>query len=231
MGSQGKRRTRSELPSPGKIHIVGPSRLQNELIAGCLNRETGAECLVWPDVSSFVSGDHTQEPKGSSLLLVDCQGREPREVFSAVQSISHFSLSRPPLVLFNVKPDQSGEERCVRQGVQGLVYMEDPVQRFLEGVRAVAGGDVWISRKLLLRCVLKGAKDFADLKELNSDPPVLTPGQKRILALLAIGAGNEEIADRLCLSIHTVKTHLYHIYRKIGAKNRWQAIRWATKNL
>jgi LuxR family transcriptional regulator of csgAB operon len=60
---------------------------------------------------------------------------------------------------------------------------------------------------------------------------VLTPREMEILGVLASGAKNEEIADKLFISPHTVKTHLYAIYRKINVSNRLQAVLWASKNL
>jgi len=49
--------------------------------------------------------------------------------------------------------------------------------------------------------------------------------------LIADGESNEEIADRLFISSHTVKSHLYRIYKKIEVPNRLQAALWAVKNL
>lgn len=51
------------------------------------------------------------------------------------------------------------------------------------------------------------------------------------LRLLAIGASNQEIADTLCISRRTVKSHVYNIYKKMNVPNRLQAILWARKNL
>jgi DNA-binding CsgD family transcriptional regulator len=59
----------------------------------------------------------------------------------------------------------------------------------------------------------------------------LTPRQVEIVALVAVGATNDEIADRLRISPHTVKTHLYQVFKKINVPNRMQAALWAAKNL
>jgi DNA-binding CsgD family transcriptional regulator len=49
--------------------------------------------------------------------------------------------------------------------------------------------------------------------------------------MVVSGATNEEIAARICISPHTVKTHIYNIFKKIKVPNRLQAALWAAKNL
>jgi ATP/maltotriose-dependent transcriptional regulator MalT len=53
---------------------------------------------------------------------------------------------------------------------------------------------------------------------------LLSERERQVLHLIAIGATNREIAERLFLSPHTVKDHTSALYRKIGARNRAQAI-------
>ncbi len=60
---------------------------------------------------------------------------------------------------------------------------------------------------------------------------VLTPREIEILTMVAQGAPNQKISEDLCVSPHTVKTHLYNIYKKIEVPNRLQAALWAVKNL
>ena len=52
-----------------------------------------------------------------------------------------------------------------------------------------------------------------------------------ILGLISTGATNADIADKLIISQHTVKTHIYNIFQKIGVPNRLQAALWAGKHL
>ena len=59
----------------------------------------------------------------------------------------------------------------------------------------------------------------------------LTKREVEILSTIAEGATNEEVADRFFISPHTVKSHLYNIYKKIGLSNRLQAALWARRNL
>lgn len=57
----------------------------------------------------------------------------------------------------------------------------------------------------------------------------LTPREQDVLALLAEGAGNREIAERLGVSEHTVKFHLSAIFGKLGAATRTEAVRRALR--
>ena len=51
----------------------------------------------------------------------------------------------------------------------------------------------------------------------------LSGREKEVLRLAATGLSNDEIAEKMCLSPHTIKTLLYHSYKKIGVANRLQA--------
>jgi DNA-binding NarL/FixJ family response regulator len=58
----------------------------------------------------------------------------------------------------------------------------------------------------------------------------LTNRELEILVLISRGLSNQEIGEELYISTKTVKTHLYHIYKKIDVANRVQAALWAKKN-
>lgn len=63
-------------------------------------------------------------------------------------------------------------------------------------------------------------------KTLNKDVniEILTPKEKEVLALVAKGASNQEIADKLCVRDVTVKTHLNSVFKKLKVTNRTQAV-------
>ncbi len=114
------------------------------------------------------------------------------------------------------------------EGIQGVFYEQDSLDIFLKGVQAVYNGELWISRKIMTNCILEGKdKD----KALTISSTNLTQREIEVLARIAVGATNDEIADKLCISPHTVKTHLYNIFKKINVPNRLQAALWAAKNL
>ncbi|HBH81316.1 MAG TPA: DNA-binding response regulator, partial [Nitrospira sp.] len=52
----------------------------------------------------------------------------------------------------------------------------------------------------------------------------LSDRERQILACAAVGESNKEIADHLCVSVDTVKTHLHHIYQKLSVDGRVEAV-------
>ncbi|MFI8998811.1 response regulator transcription factor [Streptomyces sp. NPDC053542] len=99
----------------------------------------------------------------------------------------------------------------------GLIGKDAPSDRLVEGIRKVVGGQRYIDPGLAM-LVLDAA----------ADP--LTPREREVLRLAADGAPGQEIADRLSLSVGTVRNHLCTITRKIGARNRIDAIRIARES-
>ena len=65
----------------------------------------------------------------------------------------------------------------------------------------------------------------------NKNNADLTLREIGVLTMVAAGSKNAVIADKLCISPHTVKTHIYNIFKKIDVPNRLQASLWAAKNL
>jgi DNA-binding NarL/FixJ family response regulator len=215
-----------EKPSEKIVYIIGPRRLQNQIVARCLEREIGLRCVVGADISQ-VPSDGVDGAQPSAVLL-DCQGTDPQELLTQLKSYSGNKASGYPLVLFNARAELGVEERCVLEGIEGFFYEQDSIDRFFKGVVAVLNGEMWLSRRLMTKCIREGRAQGNIAKTKSS---ALSPRQMEILALVAVGCSNDEIADKLCISTHTVKVHLYNIYKKIDVPNRLQAALWAAKNL
>jgi DNA-binding NarL/FixJ family response regulator len=80
---------------------------------------------------------------------------------------------------------------------------------------------------MAVRMVGKGMTVFAPRSEHPSAP--LSGREREVLGLVASGATNKEIAERLYLSPHTVKEHTSTLYRKLGVRNRAEAVRRAER--
>jgi NarL family two-component system response regulator LiaR len=77
----------------------------------------------------------------------------------------------------------------------------------VKALEALARGEVWAERRLVAEV-------------LEKPTPVLTPREKEVATLAALGLTNEEIAQELGISVKTVKAHLSLIFQKLGVKRR-----------
>lgn len=198
------------------VHIVGPNGLQNELLVSFLGMKAGLECKCSPALGFIVD----KEPVRRHLVLLDCLGTDLANFWTGLGVGLNFNLAECLTVLFNVDPDVGIEREAVDQGVRGIFYDNEPLERFAKGVLAVLNGEMWYPRKTLSKCVLepKTRTEFS-----GKAATVLTSREKEILIKIASGASNKEIADELCISRYTVKAHAYNIYKKMKVSNRLQA--------
>lgn len=210
------------------IYIIGPRRLQNETLALCLEQETSARCHVGEDLADIPASGGQRGSNQDGLVLLDCQGKDPKEFLRQQRPSWRNRVSRYLVAFFNVSDDMDLEEDCLVEGVRGLFYERDPFERFVQGVRAVLAGQLWLSREIMTRWLLEGS-GVGRLRKSKS--AVLTRREAEILALVAVGDTNSEIADKLSISSNTVRTHLYNIFKKINVSNRLQATLWAAKNM
>lgn len=208
-------------------YIVGPKKIQNELIASYLERKTGNECLAVSDISQ-VRTEHPKNQNPQKLLFWDCQGKSLNGLLAELAHYINGNRSENRVVLFNVPTDLEFEKKFVLKGVCGFFYEHDSLDNFMKGVQAVLDGKLWLSREMMTKCIFEGTDNDKSSKKICEE---LTERQVEILAMIAVGATNDEIADKLCISPHTVKTHLYKIFKKINVPNRVQAALWAAKNL
>jgi LuxR family transcriptional regulator of csgAB operon len=82
-------------------------------------------------------------------------------------------------------------------------------------------GELFFPRKILEAHILA---DGPSVDLPNGQRTDLTRREREVLQMLATGMPNRDIAVRLCISPHTVKTHIYKLYKKINVTNRYQAV-------
>ena len=210
-----------------KFFIVGSRRLENEMIASCLKNNTGRECFLFEDIKRMPVS--AQKDCGEKrFVFYCCHGKDVNQVLAEIKDYTKNKDPGNRIVLFNVSKGVEFEKVILSNKVQGFFYEHDTLDIFLKGVKSVLDGKLWFSRDIMTRFILEGIDKDKSLKKSSDN---LSERQIEILAMVSVGATNEEIADKLCISPHTVKTHLYNIFIKINVPNRVQASLWAAKNL
>ncbi|MBW2608785.1 MAG: hypothetical protein JRC68_00370 [Deltaproteobacteria bacterium] len=195
------------------------------MIALILEKETGADCSCKEDIRDIPSPDNEDADK-ERLILLDCLGKDLKGILASLEPDDTEILPRSFVALLNVIPYQGIEENTAGHGVRGVFYEGDRLKQFLKGVIYIFKGELWLSREIMTKFVLNN-KEILSPKVKD----ILTHREVEILSLIAVGAKNEEIAEKLFVSTNTVKTHIYNIFKKINVTNRLQAALWAAKNL
>lgn len=221
------------LPNRSSFHlilIISPSRFQTDLLTLHLKKKSHIKCIGSSNIEdALVKRDQDVEVK--KLILWDCVGKSRENILTDLDLLNEKISSQEFFVcLFNIHPGVGVEQPAMTHGVRGFFYEPDSLDILLKGVKAIFNGELWISRKILTERILEETGERHD-NILNQDINLLTPREIEILSLIAVGTPNEGIAEELFISPHTVKTHLYNIFKKINVPNRLQAALWAAKKL
>jgi LuxR family transcriptional regulator, positive regulator of biofilm formation len=213
---------------PATVWIVGKNTFQNNLLKSFLAQA--------PDASlDVISGEGwTSEKdtrfKGNTLVLMDCFAGDPRDVWMKLSLGGGPDPLSRAVALFNVAPSAGSafERQAIEKRVRGVFYLNDSPAHLLRGILKILQGEVWYSRKATSEALLENRHLQRDTELAEA---MLTVREKEILIAIAAGAGNSDIAEELCISLHTVKAHLYNVYRKIEVRNRLEATLWVARYL
>jgi DNA-binding NarL/FixJ family response regulator len=208
-----------------EIYLIGPNRLYNELLARCIADQTGAECLISPSLGSMPSQSNNDQNR---LVLYDFSSCHD-SLESLIDSDTKNILQSDYVVLTNVSDTLHIECEALQCGVRGFLYYQGGIDTLLKMIHSVLNSELWISRELMTKLLLEGGLHPA--QKIQKRKLELTARECNILSGLCIGLTNQEIAEKFCLSPHTVKTHIYHIFKKIKVGNRVEAAHWAAQNL
>lgn len=135
--------------------------------------------------------------------------------------------SRLPVVLLLDRADRRLAARALRAGAHAVLPLDADADAVLAATQAAAAGLVTVPHALAGD--LLAAAGAADVGTAPADGAAaevapLTPREREVLALLAQGLANKQVASRLGITEHTVKAHVAAIYEKLHAGNRAEAV-------
>jgi len=160
------------------------------------------------------------------ILLVD-QASASAFPANFIGDLLSLSLQRKA-ILFGMEDDAEIFLQAVRSGVSGYLLGDASAEDFIAAVRRVAAGEAVCPPKLCQRLFQFVARTTREgsliLNQRLCLKLGLTARQQQIVALLARGFTNKEIAGSLYLSEFTVKNHVHRIMRQLNAQSRYAAV-------
>jgi len=220
------------MPSGVHINIVGSG--QFEPLVHFLEQQRQANCHVLTNKEYLENKSSHQD--GTTLTLVDGQGSKNLQALNIYNVNQHSSTPSEMFAFFNISAGSEIEQMVAELDIDGLFYTDIEPENLSRGIDAILDGELWLPRKILSERLRKRkttqtpnapSSGMTGRQKQN----VLTGREVEILDLIATGAKNADIAGNLSLSVHTIKTHIYHIYKQLNVRNRMQAVNWASQNL
>jgi DNA-binding NarL/FixJ family response regulator len=129
---------------------------------------------------------------------------------------------RASVVVLTSFSDHGRVTEALASGAVGYLLNDSEPDELIAGIRAAAGGDSPLAPRV--------ARRFVRERHGGAASPELTDREREVLELVAEGVTNGQIALRLGISPRTVKTHLTHVFRHIGVRDRLEAARWAQRH-
>ena len=137
----------------------------------------------------------------------------------------------PKVLLLTVAIDDAQVVEALELGARGVVLKEAATELLFKAIRSVMAGQYWVGRDTVTDIVRHLRERAAALARRRPSPAErLTARERGIVAMVAAGASNREVAQKLSLAEDTVKHHISNIFDKLGVSNRAEMAAYAASH-
>ena len=187
--------------------------------------ESADDIEVIGEVATAEAAIAAAQAGGIDVILMDLRfgpGVEGTRLATGADATAEIkrTMEKPPHVLVVTNYDTDADILgAIEAGALGYLLKDAPPEELLAAVRSAAEGDSTLSPTVANRLMTR----------VRTPRTSLTPRELEVLKLVASGSSNREIGRTLLLSEATVKSHLVHIYDKLGVRSRTSALAAARK--
>lgn len=199
-----------------RILIVDDCTLYRDYLAAVIESHGATPPGVAWDIPSLMGAFERMLPR---IVLVNMATRDSRSILRhAMRLGAHVRV----VVLGVPEDDESEIVACAEAGVAGYHLRTESLANLLITINKVAAGESICSPRVSA-ILLRRLSALAAQRQPVDRELVLTAREIQILRLLELGMGNREIAEQLCIAVHTVKNHVHSLLTKLGVSTRAQA--------
>lgn len=187
------------------FYVIDDHPLMREAVVMLLRRtRAGAEVV---ELDRLGGVEEAVKAKGApDLFCLDLKLPDTMGVSGVIELKRRYPNT--PLAVLSASPSSDSEEQCIEAGAD--IYIEKS-----SGASEIGAA---------LRALLVADSGFEELAPTDNK---LSKRQKQLIVMLDRGLSNREIAEELGISEHTVKVHLWRLFRRLGVKSRTQTIHYA----
>jgi two-component system, NarL family, nitrate/nitrite response regulator NarL len=213
-------------PHAIRVAVADATRMNSELIVGALKR-----CHSNFDVHAVTSNSSVAfrelQDCGPDVAVISARLEDgPLTGFKILHQLGA-SESKTPTVMLLDSTERDLVVDAFRGGARGVFCRGYSFNALPKCIRRVHEGQVWVSN-MELEFLLELVITLRPLKiHHTSGMALLTPRERDVVRLVAEGMRNQEIADKLNLSEHTVRNYLLRIFDKLGISSRVELVLYA----
>jgi DNA-binding NarL/FixJ family response regulator len=215
--------------APVRVLLADDQRVVREGLALILDLLDDVEV-----VETAVDGDQAVEMAerlAPDVVLMDL--RMPR--CDGIEATRRLAASRPKVgvIALTTYADDASVLGALRAGARGYLTKDASAEQIGAAIARVAGGEASLDEAIQAQVVeAVSAAPWEEAADADGAalPDGLTAREAEVLGLIAAGLSNAEIAERLVVSPATVKSHVNHLFAKVGARDRAQAVGYAYRH-
>ena len=203
-----------------KILLVDDHKIIRNILGTFLNQKLDAEIVQG---NNGIEGINLFNKEEFDLVIADIN--MPRmDGIEMVKEIRQVSTDTP-IIALSMMDDSVSIKKMLKAGASGYVLKEGDTSELLKAIEKVMAGEAYYS-KAVAETIMSS---LLDSKTSQKDSE-LTKRELEVLELMFNELSNQEIADKLFISLRTVETHKHNIMEKTGAKNMAGLVKYAIRN-
>jgi DNA-binding NarL/FixJ family response regulator len=208
-------------PPTISLVLIDDNRLLREGLATMIHNQPGFTVLAASaDVEEALQKVRDARP---DVVLLDF-GLEDHDSLSLTATV-HGEVPSARVIVMGLLPLEEDVANYVRVGASGFIMKDASFDEFFATIRAVAGGAEILPPALtnsLFSQIVRNVPLGSKARELDSVR--LTNRERQVIALLGEGMSNKEIATRLHIAVHTVKSHVHNVLDKLALHSRLEVV-------
>jgi DNA-binding NarL/FixJ family response regulator len=203
-----------------RVLVADSNQMQNQLLTAALRRRPEFRInsceLTHNAVLTSVAGNS-----------IDVALLNAEKDISVIRSL-HLAHPRVRKILLVENPDRSAVANAFRAGARALFcFTDSPFRLLCRCIHCVHEGQLWISNQQL-ESLIESLAQVPSLRVVNHNGfNLLTAREEQVVALVADGLTNRDVAHELGLTENTVKKYLFHIFDKVGVSSRVELVLYA----
>jgi DNA-binding NarL/FixJ family response regulator len=198
------------------VAIVDDNRLVRDALAAMLGRLPDVQVVAAASANAEVLDQGTPD-----VLLLDAGVRD-EDSLNVADAIAK-RRTGTKVVMMDLMPTNEDIVQFVNAGVAGFVLKDATFEEFVATIRAVAAGDKVLPPRMtetLFSQIAGGGDSYG--RERVLDDVRMTRREREVIELIGEGLSNKEIAQRLNIAAHTVKSHVRNVMEKLALHTRLQ---------